>query len=72
MYYNFAAKVIIIIEICKKNDKKHNKNHNKKPLSLSGFFVAGPRIENGNAIIVPLWLRTWDLMIHNQTKNHSR
>ena len=44
----------------------------KKPLSLSGFFVAGPRIENGIAIIVPLWLRTWDLMIHNQTKNHSR
>ena len=49
MYYNFAAKVIIIIEICKKNDKKHNKNHNKKPLDKSGFFVAGPRIELGTS-----------------------
>ena len=48
--------------------KKYKKSTIKKPLSLSGFFVAGPRIENGNAIIVPLWLRTWDLMIHNQTK----
>ncbi len=33
---------------------------------MSGLFVAGPRIENGEAIIVPLRLRTWDLMIHNQ------
>ena len=37
---------------------------NEKTTRDEWFFVAGPRIE----IIVPLWLRTWDLMIHNHTK----